>query len=159
MLDFDRKKFRAALGQYATGVAIVTAQSPGQPPVGMTINSFASVSLDPPLILWSVQSDTPSAPYFLQAPGFAITILSAAQEALAMRFAKTDGAKFEGLDVRVGHTGVPIIPGGIAEFECIMENVVSAGDHDILIGRVVSFQTKPAPALGFHNGKFTQFDG
>jgi flavin reductase (DIM6/NTAB) family NADH-FMN oxidoreductase RutF len=159
MLEFDRKKFRAALGQYATGVAIVTAQSPGQSPVGMTINSFASVSLDPPLILWSVQSDTASAPYFLQASGFAITILAADQKALAMRFAKTDSAKFEGLDVRMGSTGMPIIPGGIAEFECVMENIISAGDHDILIGRVISFQTKSAPALGFHNGKFTQFDG
>jgi flavin reductase (DIM6/NTAB) family NADH-FMN oxidoreductase RutF len=157
--DFDAKKFRAALGQYATGVAIVTAQAPGKAPVGMTINSFASVSLDPPLILWSVQSDSPSAAHFLSAPSYAITILSADQEALAKRFAKTDDFKFEGVETRQGRTGIPIIPGGIAEFECEVESIVAAGDHDIIIGRVIHFNSDPAPALGFHSGKFMRFDG
>ncbi len=157
--DFDRKKFRNALSQFGTGVAIVTAHADAAAPVGMTINSFASVSLDPPLVLWSVQSNSPSAAQFLAAPAFGITILSSAQEALAMRFSRSDDAKFEGVATRPGHAGVPMITGGIAEFECATENIISAGDHDIIIGRVIAFAQHGGPALGFHAGRFIHFNG
>ncbi len=151
---FDGKNFRMALGQFGTGVAIVTARDDAGRPVGMTINSFASVSLDPPLVLWSVQLNSPSSGAFRTAAAFAVTVLHAEQQALASRFAKTDENKFADVVFDNGHRDVPIFPHGVARFECETEARHLAGDHEIIIGRVIAFHHEPGPALGFHQGRF-----
>jgi flavin reductase (DIM6/NTAB) family NADH-FMN oxidoreductase RutF len=157
-VDFDSRKFRSALGQYGTGVAIVTARDQEGRAIGMTINSFASVSLDPPLILWSVQLDSPSSDGFRTADAFTVMVLDASQESLAMKFAKSDAGKFDGIDTTDGWGGAPVIAGGVARFECQTEARHLAGDHEILIGRVMQFDVMPGPALGFHQGKFSKLD-
>jgi flavin reductase (DIM6/NTAB) family NADH-FMN oxidoreductase RutF len=152
---FDAKHFRRALSQFGTGVAIVTARDQLGQPVGMTINSFASVSLDPPLILWSVQLDSPSSPGFRAADAFAVTILRADEGTLAARFAKSDLNKFDGFAIRAGWGDVPLVGEGVARFECATEIRHLTGDHEILVGRVMAFDSSPGDALGFHQGKFT----
>lgn len=151
----DPQAFRAALGQFPTGVAIVTAldEETGRP-VGMTINSFASVSLDPPLVLWSVQLHTTSAPAFRTASRFTVNVLAADQQEAALRFARTDENKFLDFPVETGLGGVPLIPGALATFECAAWAVYPGGDHEIIVGRVENLITRPGAALAFHQGKF-----
>jgi flavin reductase (DIM6/NTAB) family NADH-FMN oxidoreductase RutF len=151
---FDPKEFRKALSQFGTGVAIVSALDAAGKPIGMTINSFASVSLEPPLVLWSVQLDTPSGAGFRSAPAFAVTVLHAEQEGLARRFARTGNDKFEGIETICGWGGVPVFAHGVARFECKTEARHLAGDHEIIIGRVIAFHCQAGPALGFHQGRF-----
>lgn len=151
---FDAKDYRRALGQFGTGVAIVTARDGDCSPIGMTINSFASVSLDPPLVLWSVQLDSPSSSGFRAAEAFAVTILDASQEALAWKFAKSDNNKFADVEMNRAWGDVPIFQHGVAQFECRTEARHLAGDHEIIIGRVMAFRVAPGPALGFHQGRF-----
>lgn len=151
----DPRALRTALGAYGTGVAIVTARGAGGQPVGMTINSFAAVSLDPPLVLWSVQSDTASAAAFREARHFALSILAADQEAVARQFARTDDDKFGGVASSPGLAGVPLIDGAVAHFECAAWACYPGGDHEIIVGRVNRFASRPGPALGFHRGRFT----
>ncbi len=151
---FDARNFRMALGQFGTGVAIVTARDEAGRPVGMTINSFASVSLEPPLVLWSVQLNSPSSRAFRTAAAFAITVLHADQQDLASRFARTDDTKFDGVAFDNGHRDVPMFRHGVARFECETDARHLAGDHEIIIGRVIAFHHEPGPALGFHQGRF-----
>jgi 4-hydroxyphenylacetate 3-hydroxylase, reductase component len=155
---FDPKEFRKALGQFATGVAIVTALDQAGKPIGMTINSFSSVSLVPPLILWSVQLDTPSGAGFRAARAFAVTILQADQEDLALKFARTSDNKFDSVETTTGWGGVPVFAQGVARFECETEAQYLAGDHEIIIGRVKAFHHEAGPALGFHQGRFLTLD-
>lgn len=153
-LSLDPRAFRSALGQYATGVAIVTALEDTGRPVGMTINSFASVSLDPPLVLWSVQLNTTSSQAFRTCGRFSVNVLAADQQETAMRFARTDEHKFLDFPVDTGLGGVPLIPGALATFECSTWAVYPGGDHEIIVGKVENLITRPGPALGFHQGKF-----
>jgi flavin reductase (DIM6/NTAB) family NADH-FMN oxidoreductase RutF len=151
---FDARLFRQALGQFGTGVAVVTARDQAGLPIGMTINSFASVSLDPPLVLWSVQLNSPSSPGFRACNAFAVTILRADEDLLAARFSKSDLQKFDGFEIRDGWGKVPLVGAGVARFECATEARHLTGDHEILIGRVMAFDSQPGAALGFHQGKF-----
>ncbi|MGK2286951.1 flavin reductase family protein [Pedomonas sp. V897] len=154
----DPRAFRTALGRYPTGVAVVTALDAAGRPVGMTINSFASVSLEPPLVLWSVQRTTPSSEAFRKAPRFAICVLAADQEDMALRFARTDENKFRDLTVETGLGGLPLIPGALATFECRTWAVYPGGDHEILVGEVEQLSTRPGAPLGFHGGRLLAFD-
>lgn len=150
----DPRAFRAALGQYATGVAVVTALDDAGRPVGMTINSFASVSLDPPLILWSVQLNTTSSISFRKCGRFSVNVLSAGQQNTALRFARTDEHKFLDFAVDTGLGGVPLIPGALATFECTTWAVYPGGDHEIIVGEVENLITRPGSALCFYQGRF-----
>jgi flavin reductase (DIM6/NTAB) family NADH-FMN oxidoreductase RutF len=150
----DRRAFRNALGHYATGVAIVTARDAAGQPVGMTINSFASVSLEPPLVLWSVQLDASGAETYRAAPHFAIHVLAADQEALARTFADTKADRFADRPFEDGIGGVPLLPGSVTRFECRLWAVHPGGDHDIIVGEVLRMQSHPAATLGFHRGQF-----
>lgn len=152
--SLDPRALRSALGQYATGVAIVTALDDTGRPVGMTINSFASVSLDPPLVLWSVQMNTTSSLAFRKCGRFSVNVLAADQQDAALRFARTDENKFVDFDVDTGLGGVPLIPGALATFECVTWAVYPGGDHEIIVGKVENLITRPGAALGFHQGKF-----
>jgi len=149
----DRRAFRRALGQFATGVTIVTAQAEGQL-AGMTANSFSSVSLDPPLILWSIDKGSHSLPLFERAGSFVVNVLAADQVDLASRFARPGADKFAGVEWRAGLGGAPCLPGGAATFECRKHQVIDAGDHFILLGEVERYQRTDREPLLFVQGRF-----
>jgi flavin reductase (DIM6/NTAB) family NADH-FMN oxidoreductase RutF len=153
-ITFDTKAFRNALGSYGTGVAIVTACDLNGTKIGMTINSFASVSLNPPLILWSVQNDSPSSQGFRDADHFAVTILSVEQQSIASKFARTSDDKFTDTPFTLNDEGVPLLEGGLAQFECRTYARYPGGDHEILVGEVLRFRTAGGTALGFLAGRF-----
>lgn len=142
MSEFDPKEFRNALGMFATGITIVTTTTPEGEPVGMTANSFSSVSLDPPLVLWSVGEFAGSYGIFTQTNHFAVHILRKDQEALSNLFASRGEDKFGGLDWQPGEHGSPILPDYAACFQCTMEYTYPGGDHMILVGRVTAFDDR-----------------
>lgn len=149
-----QREFRRTLGQFATGVTAMTTRAPGGAPVGMTVSSFNSLSLDPPLILWSIARSTPSFAYFQVGDTFAVNVLSADQEAVARQLARSSSDKFDGIAARSGLNGVPLIDGCIAYLECSVWARYPGGDHDIIVGRVLRiFNIGKAPLL-FHGGAF-----
>jgi flavin reductase (DIM6/NTAB) family NADH-FMN oxidoreductase RutF len=146
---------RSALGLFATGVTIITTRTADGAPVGLTANSFNSVSLSPPLVLWSLGLKAGSLQTFLQVKHYAIHVLSVEQQALAERFASKVTDRFAALDVIKGLGDVPIIPGCAAVFECTSRSQYPEGDHVILVGEVLACQhdASRSPLL-FHGGKF-----
>lgn len=150
----DAAALRAALGQFATGVTIVsTATSHGRP-VGLTVNSFTSVSLEPPLILWSLNKRSTSLPIFRCAPLFAVNVLSASQRDLCDRFARSDAAdRFEGVSLVASDQGLPLIEGALASFECSTYAQYEAGDHIVFLGRVERHRVRAGDALIFCAGR------
>lgn len=146
------RTFRAALGQFATGVTVMTAVSPGGERFGITVTSFNSLSLDPPLILWSLGRDGGSFACFQQGTAFAVNVLAAGQDGLAHQFARVGVPKFDGIATLNGLGGVPMLAGCAAYFECTVEARYPGGDHDIVVGRVRRlFNIGGAPLL-FHQG-------
>lgn len=156
---FDARSFRDALGRYATGVALVIARSADGAVAGMTINSFAAVSLDPPLVLWSMRRDSASAEIFRAAPGFTVSILGAEHEEIARRCARTDGGKLENLDLVETAAGLPRLADAVVWFDCVTWATHPGGDHDILVGQVRDFGARPGRTLMFHDGRFQISDG
>jgi len=152
--DPDRAAFRRALSHYPTGVTVVTARTQAGVPIGITVNSFASVSLHPPLVLWSLGEDNANAPDFLEAEDFAVNVLAADQEALARRFARSENQPFEEIPQERGLEGVPLLANALGIFECRRKAVYPGGDHTILIGRVRRFSSRPGRPLAFHEGTF-----
>ena len=152
---FSSADFRAALGTFATGVTIVTARTPDGQRVGLTANSFNSVSLTPPLVLWSLSAQSSSMPGFLQASHYAINVLAADQRELAERFAAKGTDRWSGLDVLPGAGGAPLIPGAAATFECFNRSRYDEGDHVIFVGEVerCTWREGASPLL-FHGGRF-----
>lgn len=155
MSDFDSIAFRNACGMFATGITVVTTVSPEGEPVGMTVNSFASVSLDPPLILWSVGSHAYSFELFSQTQHFAVHVLHNEQEALSNLFASRGEDKFGDLDWKPGILGSPILSEYATCFQCTTEHVYPGGDHNILVGRVVAFDDREhQAALLYFRGQY-----
>ena len=154
----EPRLLRDALGRYATGVAVVTAREEGDGgPVGITINSFASVSLDPALVLWSAARTSARYRHFVAAQAYAIHVLRADQRSLADRFIRADQA-FEDFPYRVNEAGVPLIEGTLARFECSAETRHEGGDHTILIGRVTRFELcREGEPLCFFGGGYGRF--
>jgi flavin reductase (DIM6/NTAB) family NADH-FMN oxidoreductase RutF len=152
-----QREFRRTLGQFATGVTVMTTLSTAGEPVGMTASSFNSLSLDPPLILWSVARATPSFGAFQFKDPFAVNVLSSDQEQLARQLAQSSPTKFQGVATRPGLGGVPLIEGCIAYLECSVWARYPGGDHDIVVGHVQRiFNLGKAPLL-FHGGAFRSF--
>jgi flavin reductase (DIM6/NTAB) family NADH-FMN oxidoreductase RutF/DNA-binding MarR family transcriptional regulator len=149
--------FRQALGQFPTGVTVVTASHDGHP-VGMTANSFSSVSLDPPLVLWSVAKSSPSHDPFVQADAFAVHFLGADHGELAMKFGKRGSDKFAGIKHSPGTTGAPLLDGMAPIFECKTWARYPGGDHTILVGEVVRFVERNHDPLVFHSGELRRID-
>jgi len=145
---------RVALGQFATGVAIVTTRAPDGRSVGLTINSFASVSLEPPLVLWSLSTRSSSLAAFSVARSVAIHVLSADQEALARRFAAPAVDRFAGVHRGIGTGGAPLLEGVVARFICSPYAQHEAGDHVVFILRVDRWERAGGRALAFHAGRF-----
>lgn len=152
----DTRALRDALGRFATGVTIVTTRTTQGAPVGLTANSFASVSLDPPLVLWSAARSSMRHQHFAAAQCFAIHVLCDAQEALARHFTR-DGLDFDGIDWSPSADGTPLLNHVLARFECVTEATHEGGDHTIIIGRVTRFMQDPqARPLLFSGGRFAR---
>ena len=150
------RRFRDALGAFATGVTVVTARSPAGP-IGITANSFASLSLDPPLVLWSPARFSQRFPVFVEASHFAIHVLAEEQSDLGNHFAR-QGHDFGLPDVTINAQGVPILPGCLAVFECSREAVHEGGDHAIVVGRVLAARHRAGAPLVFSAGRFGRFN-
>lgn len=154
-LAFSALEFRAALGMFATGVTIVTARSASGEPVGLTANSFNSVSLEPPLVLWSLNQRSMSIGTFRAATHYAVNVLAAGQQDLALRFAAPVDDRWAGVDWRPGVAGAPLIEGAVAHFECFNKSRYDEGDHVIFVGQVEHCDHQPGAApLLFHGGRF-----
>jgi flavin reductase (DIM6/NTAB) family NADH-FMN oxidoreductase RutF len=153
--NFSSTEFRGALGMFATGVTIVTARASDGTLVGLTANSFNSVSLSPPLVLWSLARTAGSMASFSEGSHYAIHILGADQQDLAKQFASRQGDRFSGVTVTEGAGGAPLIQGVAATFECFNRSRYEEGDHVIFVGEVerCSYQAGASPLL-FHGGKF-----
>ncbi|MDK9702967.1 MAG: flavin reductase family protein [Sulfuritalea sp.] len=150
----DTRRLRDALGEYATGVAVITARAADGTPAGVTINSFASVSLQPPLVLWSLGLQSPALAVFESCSHYAVNVLAADQVEFSQRFAQSHGDKFAGIDMEVGAGGTPLLPGCSAWFECRNEMRHPGGDHLIFVGHVENFRRESKPPLIFHGGRY-----
>ncbi|MBA4501328.1 flavin reductase family protein [Marinobacterium marinum] len=152
----DPRALRDALGLFATGVTVVTAPGGDHLPIGITANSFSSLSLDPPLILWSLALRSPNRGAFEEGKPFAINILQQQQEALAMQFARPVEDKFEGVEYRLNNRQVPLLEGAQAQLECTVEFTRILGDHLLIVGRVDALNSSPSEPLLFYRGAFAQ---
>ena len=157
----DSKAFRQTVGQFATGVTVITTRAAGHPHahgapfVGITASSFNSVSLDPPLVLWSLSTQSSSMPGFRSAAHYAINVLAADQRLLAERFSRKGIDRFEGVAWRAGLTGAPVIDGAVAVFECRNRSQHEEGDHLIFVGEVAHCRRRVGAApLVYHGGRF-----
>ncbi len=158
--DFDCRAFRDALGSFATGVTVVTALAPTGERIGLTVSSFNSVSLDPPLILWSLSRGSPNLEAFQNATHFSVNVLAANQQEISDRFAARGGDRFAGVPLHDGVRGTPLLDGCCACFECSNEAQYPGGDHIVFIGRVEKFaHTETLSPLVFHNGGYRQLRG
>jgi flavin reductase (DIM6/NTAB) family NADH-FMN oxidoreductase RutF len=153
--SFSTHEFRAALGMFATGVTIVTARTAAGKVIGLTANSFNSVSLDPPLVLWSLSQAAASLPALRAGSHYAINVLAADQKALAERFALKGADRFAGVSFEQGAGGAPLLAGAAATFECFNRSRYDEGDHVIFVGEVerCTWRAGASPLL-FHGGQY-----
>jgi 3-hydroxy-9,10-secoandrosta-1,3,5(10)-triene-9,17-dione monooxygenase reductase component len=148
------RQFRNALGAFATGVTIVTTRNRSGEDIGLTANSFNSVSLEPPMVLWSLAKSSYSLPAFLESGYFAVHVLSSSQEDLSLTFATLGADKFGGLTLERGKNGIPLLAGCSARFQCRTAFNYEGGDHVIFIGEVEAFDHFNRPPLVFHSGRY-----
>jgi len=150
----DTAALRHAFGAFATGVTVITTVDADGCRWGLTANSFSSISLDPPLVMWSQARDAPSHSAFLGARHFAVHILAEPQLELSRRFATRGTDKFAGLAPSSGLGGVPLLDGCLAVIECTTEAIHPGGDHAVFIGRVARFMRSPGRPLVFSDGRY-----
>lgn len=156
--DFSRR-FRNSLGMFATGITVVTTRTPAGVPIGLTVNSFNSVSLDPPLIVWSLSNDLPSRSVFEGCEYYAINVLAEDQAELSQRFASRLDDKFAGLDFETGVGGIPLLKGCCARFECRNTVRHEGGDHLVFISEVLSFDREDRQPLLYFAGGYRRLAG
>ena len=149
---FDTRQFRDALAQFATGVTIICARDGEDRYVGFTANSFNSVSLVPPLVLWSLEHRSLSLAAFEAAKRYSVNVLSSGQSDLAIRFSRPHADRFEGVAYRMGWADAPLITGCVAWFECRHHSHSRAGDHVVFVGEVVTCERTDGRGLVFHHG-------
>ena len=152
--DFDAVRFRQALSQFATGVTVITTRLADGSFRGLTASSFNSVSLDPPLVLWSLGNAANSLPIFSGNSHYVINVLGAGQEHLAKLFSRRTDKPFEQVDYELSRTGQPILKGVSAWFECHNRSRYPEGDHVIFVGEVEECHVTPQASLIFHGGQF-----
>ena len=158
-MTLDARRLRNALGQFPTGVTIITSVTGNGERLGMTVSSFSSLSLDPPLILFSIHRRAHSFPAWQQVTQYAVNILNETQEELSNRFATAKGDKWAGLTPRSGKSGVPLLPNAVVIFECEAYGRYDGGDHEIFVGRVVELHENMArhgQPLVFAGGRYRQ---
>jgi len=160
--NFDAAEFRRALGEFATGVTVITTRAANGDLIGITASSFNSVSLRPPLVLWSLAKTSNSMSVFEANSHYVVNVLSASQLDLCQRFAQLKGDRFAGVAHAAGATGMPILTGSLAWFECHNRSRYDEGDHVIFVGEVEHCELAPdanrhAPLI-FHRGQFHTVD-
>ena len=156
-MTIDPREFRDSMGSFVTGVTVITTRDHRGQLVGNTVNSFNSVSLDPPLILWSLGRLAYSMRAYLSSEYFAVNVLREGQEALSVTFAKPSSTKWEGVEHRIGETGCPILPGVLAVFECKIAHTYMGGAHVIFVGEVVKASADPdGRPLAFFRGAYAK---
>jgi flavin reductase (DIM6/NTAB) family NADH-FMN oxidoreductase RutF len=158
---FEERQFRDALGAFPTGVAVVTGLGAAGERVGVTVSSFNSVSISPPLVLFSIARQAHSYTAWTGMRGYAVNILSQQQEEISNRFARPLGDKWDGLVVLDGINGLPILPNALAVFECEAYARYEGGDHDIFVGRVINLRRhahKTEAPLIFFGGRYRRLD-
>ncbi len=153
-VPLDAVALRRALGQFATGVTVVTAHAANGEDLGITANSFNSVSLDPPLVLWSLSRKARSLPLFTAADHFAVNILAVDQTELSDRFARAMGPKYDGVQVERGAGQTPLLCGCAARFQCRQSFRHEGGDHVIFVGEVIAFECFDREPLVYHAGRY-----
>lgn len=154
----DPHQFRRAMSTYPTGITVVTATYQGKP-VGMSANSFASVSLEPPLVLFCAAYNSSTWPHIEAAGHFVVNVMSAGTEELAARFAAKNVDRFEGVEHDTGVSGGPVLAAARSYFECEIEAIHEAGDHAVVIGRVVAMgERDEQPPLIFYRSEYRQLD-
>jgi flavin reductase (DIM6/NTAB) family NADH-FMN oxidoreductase RutF len=151
---FERRDFRRALGQFATGVTVVTARASDGRRVGVTVNSFSSVSLNPPLILWSLSRQTQSFLDFANCVHFVVNVLEAKQHHLSRQFSTPVPDKYAGVDFAEGKAGIPMLNGALAHFVCRKVKQYDGGDHVIFLGEVEEYKYSEGEPLVFHSGRY-----
>lgn len=153
MTEIDQATYRQVCGHFATGVNVITATSDGDP-VGMAVNSFTSVSIDPPLVLFCAGKSSTTWPQIRAAGSFAVNILAEDQEEVSRAFASKDGDRFTGVGFRHGVTGAPILADVLAFIDCEIDAVHDAGDHELVVGRVIDMdvERETGPLLFFRGG-------
>ena len=155
MKTLDSKFLRQTLGKYSTGVTVVTSTDGYGNPIGMTVNSFTSVSLQPALVLWCIDKKQPSYNSFINAEGYAVNILSKDQNDLCYKFASQLDDKFENVDWKRSENGFPLVKNSLAWFDCIKWKDYPGGDHQILVGKVTSFKFSNLEPLAYWNSKIS----
>ena len=153
--DIDERAFRDSLGCFATGVTVVTTRSEQGGPLGVTVNSFASLSLDPPLVMFALRGESTTLPTIRQVGFFAVSVLATTQQQVAARFA-AGPPRWDDLDLRTLITGAPVIGGSVASLDCRLHAIHPGGDHEILVGEVLALEqdpSEPAPLL-YHRGNY-----
>lgn len=154
MNPIDPRQFRNALGAFTTGVTVVTTRDAQGQDIGLTANSFSSVSLEPPMVLWSLAKNANSLVAFMDSEHFAVHILSTKQQPMSDRFAKRGTDKFGGLDIARGYGEVPLLNECAARFECRMAYRYEGGDHMIFVGEVLKFEHFNLPSLVYQSGGY-----
>ena len=154
LMTMDMGDFRQALGQFATGVCLVTVDDPKLGPLATTVNSFSSVSLDPPLVLWSVQNSSDHLAVYAQCQHFGISVLSSEQGALSSQYAQHGGHGAQAEHFTAGPQGEPKLIDALAHFTCATYAVHPGGDHQIIVGKVVQFESREADPLIFFSGGY-----
>ena len=153
-MSMDTRAFRSALGCFPTGVAVITATTDTHP-IGITVNSFTSVSLDPPLVLWCLDKRSDRYRVFTKAKGYTISVLGTEHESVSSRLARQGEHRLDGVELLATELGPPALADSLAVFECEAEAVHEGGDHAILVGRVLRFHRHDAGApLVFFKGKY-----
>jgi len=154
----DAALLRSTMAGFPTGVAIVTTEVDGEPH-GMTVNSLTSVSLAPPLMLVCLTRGARTTAAVAKRKAFALHLLSRRQQALSNRFAGRGKAHFEGLDLEFDEGGLPVLPAGIGRLRCAVETTHAGGDHDIVVGRVLTCEPRDGTPLLFHRGRYHEIHG
>lgn len=156
-MGIDAELFKRVLGSFASGVTVVTTHDDGGQPRGMTVSAFSSVSLDPPLILICIDLKAECYPDLRAAGRFAVNILAEGQRELSRRFATKGVDRFEGVHVRRGRTGLPLLEGAMGVLECRVVAAHPAGDHTIFVGEVEAAEVKSESALLYFRGNYGAF--
>jgi flavin reductase (DIM6/NTAB) family NADH-FMN oxidoreductase RutF len=152
--DLKPEAYRHALGRFVTGVTVMTTRAPSGARAGVTVSSFNTLSLDPPLILWSLGLHTPSLALFREAGMFAVNILAADQRGLALQFARPAADKFAGVELAEGLHGLPLIEGAVAHLQCRVQQRLPGGDHELIIGRILDASVQERRPLVYAQGQF-----
>lgn len=153
-MGIDPQDFRRALGQFATGITVVTTHDDGARPLGLTVNAFCSVSLEPPLVLVCVDRRSEVNTGLVATGRFNVSVLTETQEDLSRRFAGGGPTKFEGIELPVGSNGLPLVAGALAVLECRLAATHDAGDHTIYVGEVERLDCHPGRPLVYHGSAY-----